>query len=178
MQQQSKLRRLLTGAFLVLGIASTVPAANAGSLKSAEESAPAPLAAVALRNINGTMLSLDELRGKVVLLDFWASWCGPCRESFPWMNRMQETYREQGLEVIGVNLDQEPHLARTFLKKVPAKFTVLLDSKAQLPEAYGLVGMPSSYLIDREGRLRASHTGFHASQVADYEATLKQLLAE
>jgi len=91
---------------------------------------------------------------------------------------MQQQYRAEGLEVVAINLDEEPELAREFLRQVPAQFTVLLDSDAQLPDAFGLIGMPSSYLIDRQGRLRAQHIGFHANRVAEYESSIKALLAE
>jgi peroxiredoxin len=94
------------------------------------------------------------------------------------MNKVQQNYQSQGLEVIAINLDEEPELAREFLEQVPAQFTVLLDSEAQLPDAFGVMGMPSSYLIDREGRIRAEHIGFHANRVDAYESSIKALLAE
>lgn len=128
--------------------------------------------------IGGGELSLEQLQGQVVLVDFWASWCGPCRESFPWMNAIQDRYGDAGLVVVGINLDQESKAAQTFLQKVPANFTIVQDPQARLPEAYGLIGMPSSYLLDRQGRIRATHTGFHMGRVAEYEASIQQLLAE
>ena len=136
------------------------------------------MASTPLSSVGGQKTTLADFKGKVVLIDFWASWCGPCRQSFPWMNGMQQQYRAEGLEVVAINLDEEPELAREFLRQMPAQFTVLLDSDAQLPDAFGLIGMPSSYLIDRQGRLRAQHIGFHANRVAEYENSIKALLAE
>lgn len=166
----------------VLGIALVLTAvtgsAYADEQFTAADAKVAPLADQSLLTLDGTPVSLNDLRGQVVLLDFWASWCGPCRESFPWMNSVQQRYGDDGLVIVGVNLDQDPAAARSFLQDVPAEFTILLDSQAQWPEAYGLFGMPSSYLIDRQGRIRAAHIGFHSNKVANYEATIAQLLTE
>lgn len=159
-------------------LALMVAAVQADELMDAASAARAPMDNQALPKINGGELALNDLRGQVVLLDFWASWCGPCRESFPWMNTIQQRYGDDGLVIIGVNLDQDTEAARAFLQAVPADFTVLVDAQAQWPEAYGLIGMPSSYLIDRQGRIRATHTGFHSNRVANYEASIQQLLAE
>lgn len=157
---------------------ATLATAQADELFAAAEAKAAPLADQTLLTLDGQPVALNDLRGQVVLLDFWASWCGPCRESFPWMNGVQQRFGDQGLVIVGVNLDQDPAAARTFLQNVPADFTILLDTQAQWPEAYGLFGMPSSYLIDRQGRIRASHIGFHSNKVANYEASIAQLLAE
>lgn len=131
-----------------------------------------------LNGESGSQLSLSDFKGKVVLLDFWASWCGPCRTSFPWMNKVMTKHKSNGFEVVAINLDQEANLANEFLLQVPANFTILQDKAAVMPEAYGLIGMPSSYLIDREGRLRAVHIGFHTSKEDEYEAAIIALLAE
>lgn len=167
---------VLAGFSLLLALAVTT--VQADELIDASAAAPAPMADQALPRLDGGELSLNELRGQVVLVDFWASWCGPCRESFPWMNRVQQRYGDAGLVIVGVNLDQDTNAARAFLSSVPADFTLLVDAQAQWPEAYGLIGMPSSYLIDRQGRIRATHTGFHSARIAAYEASIEQLLAE
>lgn len=108
-------------------------------------------------------VKLSNSQGKLVYLDFWASWCGPCRQSFPWMNTIQEKYRSQGFEVIAVNLDAQHEDAQKFLATTPAKFTVAFDSQGQTPRQYGVKGMPTSYLIGRDGKIIARHTGFSAA---------------
>jgi len=174
------LTRWFAAAALMLGITAIdfISLAKASELIPVAQAQEAPLLNQSLPDMKGGQISLVELKGKVVLVDFWASWCGPCRESFPWMNSVQEKYAAQGLVVVGINLDQQPKDAEAFLKQVPANFTLLQDNKAVLPEAYGLIGMPSSYLLDRQGRLRATHTGFHISRVKEYETSIQQLLAE
>lgn len=121
-------------------------------------------------------ISLSELRGKVVLLDFWASWCGPCRQSFPWMNEMQGKYENQGFEVVAVNVDQKPEAAAEFLSQIPAAFTVAYDPEGKTPEAYEVMGMPSAYLIDRNGHIHSQHIGFHNDNKETYEAAIRSLL--
>ncbi|MEP4548030.1 MAG: TlpA disulfide reductase family protein [Saccharospirillum sp.] len=152
--------------------------AQAADITPVNQAELAPMRDFNLSEMGGGELSLVELQGQVVLVDFWASWCGPCRESFPWMNTIQQRYQDDGLVVLGINLDQDAAAAESFLKTVPANFTLARDPDAHLPEAFGLIGMPSSYLLDRQGRIRATHTGFHASRVDEYEASIQQLLAE
>ncbi len=169
-------KKQLVAAGLSLTVLSTQVVAS--ELKPAQQAQLAPMTQVSLPDVKGGAASLSDFKGKVVLVDFWASWCGPCRQSFPWMNQLQDTYRAEGLEVIAINLDQEAELAKAFLQDVPAQFTVLLDTDAQLPGEYGVIGMPSSYLIDRNGKIRAQHIGFHSDRVKDYEDTIKALLSE
>lgn len=121
---------------------------------------------------------LSDLKGKVVYIDFWASWCKPCRASFPWMNEMHAKYREQGLKVIAINLDETKSNADLFLERLPAEFTVVFDPTGTIALQYELVGMPSSYIIDKRGVLRASHQGFFVAKQNAYEDEIKLLLAE
>ncbi len=121
-------------------------------------------------------VKLSALRGKVVYVDFWASWCGPCKQSFPWMNAMQTKYGAQGLTVVGINVDKKRADAETFLKSTPAQFTVAFDEKGGTPTAYQVKGMPSSYLIDRDGKVIATHTGFRPDESAALEAKLRAAL--
>jgi len=121
-------------------------------------------------------VSLGALRGKVVYVDFWASWCQPCRQSFPWMNRLQKRYQEQGLVVVGINLDKSRELSDDFLKKTPADFIVAYDPEGKVASAYRVKGMPSSYLIDRQGRIQKTHIGFREETSADVESAIRALL--
>ena len=121
---------------------------------------------------------LANLRGKVVYLDFWASWCKPCKKSFPWMTEMKEKYVEQGLEVVAINLDKDRSLADTFLKEFNVNFIVAFDGEGDTAERYKLRGMPSSYLIGRDGNLYASHIGFREKDNAKMEEAIQQLLQQ
>lgn len=121
--------------------------------------------------------SLQDLQGKVVYVDFWASWCKPCRKSFPWMNNMQAKYPDN-LQVIAINLDAEPELAAAFLDKVPANMPIVYDPQGNIAKAYKLLGMPSSYLIDKKGNIRFSHKGFFTERESLYENEISTLLSE
>jgi len=119
---------------------------------------------------------IAENKGKVIYLDFWASWCGPCRQSFPWLNRMQEHHND--LKIISINLDNNKSLADKFLTDVPANFTVIYDPKGVFAKQYKIKGMPSSYLINKAGKLISAHSGFSLSKQEQYEQEIKTLLAE
>ncbi len=123
-------------------------------------------------------LDLASLRGRVVYLDFWASWCGPCRLSFPWMETMKSAYEGQGLEIVAVNLDGDRADADKFLKRFHPTFDVRFDPKGEIAELYKVQGMPSSVLIDRHGVTRFTHVGFRPVDGPIYEAQLRELLAE
>ncbi|MFQ5510410.1 MAG: TlpA family protein disulfide reductase [Candidatus Krumholzibacteriia bacterium] len=126
--------------------------------------------------VPGNDLHLESHRGSVVLVDFWASWCGPCRKSFPWMNEMHEKYSAEGLVIIAVNVDRDRNAAQAFLKKRPARFQVVYDTKGQLAQKYELEAMPSSFLYDREGHLVSDHLGFVEKESAGMEADIEALL--
>lgn len=115
---------------------------------------------------------LSVYQGKVVVLDFWASWCVPCRHSFPWMNEMQEKYAEEGFVVIAVNLDNKASSAEAFLQKYPAKFSIQYDRERQLARQYGVEAMPSSFLIGRDGTIIERQLGFKVAKTDDYEAAI------
>lgn len=134
------------------------------------------LSALSVKNTQGEIVSLNY-PDQVVLLDFWASWCGPCRQSFPWMNEMQARYGASGLKVVAINLDSEPELATEFLQEIPAQFTVLFDQSGQSATQMGVEGMPMSYLFDRQGRLVHRMIGFSAAREAEHEAKIKALLS-
>jgi thiol-disulfide isomerase/thioredoxin len=121
---------------------------------------------------------LSDLAGQVVYLDFWASWCKPCRQSFPWMNQMQHKYAAQGLQIIAINLDTEASLVKDFLDKVPAQIPIIYDPEGNIASDYQLIGMPSSYLIDKTGKIRFSHKGFFTRSEPLYEQELVLLLNE
>ena len=123
-------------------------------------------------------LDLADYRGKVVVLDFWASWCSPCRRSFPWWNQMQARYADEGLVVIGVNLDNDHDAASSFLAEFPADFRILYDTSKELARRYGIEAMPSSYIFGRDGKLQARHFGFKVKQQDEFEALLVDALGQ
>jgi cytochrome c biogenesis protein CcmG/thiol:disulfide interchange protein DsbE len=121
-------------------------------------------------------IDFDALKGKVVYIDFWASWCGPCRASFPWMNDMHTKYSDQDLVIIAVNLDQEPELAEEFIAEMKPAFRIEYDPKGKLAEQFGVDTMPTSFLIDRDGKAHSRHKGFHDGKRHQYERELTDLL--
>lgn len=120
---------------------------------------------------------LGPVEGKVVWVDFWASWCVPCRRSFPWMNTMHEKYSAQGLQIIAVNLDMERALADGFLKESPAKFTIRFDPQGKLAQQFDVQAMPSSFVLDAAGKVIAVHHGFKLADTEEYEKQIQAALA-
>jgi len=123
----------------------------------------------------GTVM-LSKATGSAIYLDFWASWCGPCKQSFPWMNAMQDKYRSKGLQIIGVNVDGKSEEARKFLAQNPAHFTVAFDPNGATPRQYGVKGMPTSFLIGRDGKIIFQHLGFNAAAGETLEKEIKAAL--
>lgn len=121
-------------------------------------------------------IRLENLKGKVVYLDFWASWCKPCAKSFPWMNEMKQSYADKGFEILAVNLDKDRKLADEFLNRMDVNFKVAFDEDGKSAADYKLKGMPSSYLIGRDGKVYASHIGFREKDKAQLEQAIKKLL--
>jgi len=129
----------------------------------------------------GSQVTLEQAlakhKGEVVYLDFWASWCGPCRKSFPWMNKIEAEYKSQGFSVISVNLDANKALATKFLEEIPASFTVIYDPKGKIARHFKIQGMPSSMLIGRDGKIKSRHTGFSTTKIPLYQQEISLLLA-
>jgi len=129
-------------------------------------------------NKQSTEIDLKQYKGDVVYLDFWASWCGPCLKSFPYMNSLNSDFKNEGLQVIAVNLDEDINEAYRFLEKVPANFLIAQDRQQKCAKAFELQAMPTSYLIDRQGVVRHIHLGFRSGEVGELQEKIKQLLAE
>lgn len=130
-----------------------------------------------LKNLaTGKLDSLKKYRGKVVYLDFWASWCGPCRQSLPLLNELRQELNRKGFEVIAVNLDENLSDATKFLDQYPVQYPVLLNPKGTVPNKYKLPGMPTSYLIDRKGKVKKVHVGFKEADIADIRKQAIKLL--
>jgi thiol-disulfide isomerase/thioredoxin len=119
-----------------------------------------------------TEFNISDYEGKVVVLDFWASWCVPCRRSFPWLNDMNARYGDDGLVIIGVNLDQERSEAEAFLAEFPAQFQIHYDKDKTLAKSYDVVAMPSSYVLGPNGEIVKRHYGFKVKKQEEYEAAI------
>lgn len=120
--------------------------------------------------------SLSHYKGQVIWLDFWASWCPPCRASFPWMNEMQKRYGAKGFRVVAINVDENSQDAFRFLKGRDVGFDVYFDSQGIAPAAFQIAGMPTSLLIDRQGRILMTHIGFESSQSDELESRIAKTL--
>jgi len=131
---------------------------------------------IAATSANGQALRLGAFKGQVVLLDFWASWCGPCKKSFPWMNEMQAKYGPKGLRIVAINVDERREDAERFLAQVPARFTVGFDVQGGTPGAFGVKGMPSSVLIGANGFVDSLHAGFRDDDPALLEQRIVSAL--
>jgi thiol-disulfide isomerase/thioredoxin len=138
---------------------------------------PAPAPRVTLWNLNQTPFSLESLRGKVVVLDFWASWCIPCRESVPFFNGLQARFGPQGFQVIGLTLEDNEDAIVAFLDEAPAGFPIVRDPSGGAGEAFGVVAMPTAFLIDRSGRIVARFEGGNPRVHKKLEAASAALLA-
>ncbi|HJV61079.1 MAG TPA: TlpA disulfide reductase family protein [Albitalea sp.] len=146
-----------------------------------DSSAVAPASAApdfTLRSMDGPNLRLQEQRGRVVLVNFWATWCGPCRQEMPHMNRLYEKYRASGFVLLGINVDEDPRNAAGVAAKLGLKFPVLLDTDKKVSKLYQLATMPSTVLIDRDGRVRYVHRGYVDGVENDYEKQIRDLLKE
>ena len=123
-------------------------------------------------------LDMQQWNGRVVYLDFWASWCAPCRQSFPWMQKMKKAYESQGLTIVAINVDQSRADAERFLARFHPDFQVRFDPAGTLAEQYKLTGMPTSVMFDRHGVVRFTHVGFLPVDEQKYEQQIRELLAE
>jgi cytochrome c biogenesis protein CcmG, thiol:disulfide interchange protein DsbE len=123
-------------------------------------------------------LDLTQYRGRVVYLDFWASWCAPCQQSFPWMQSLKSTYESRGLTVLAINLDRKRADADRFLAIRQTSFEVRFDAEGEIARAFAIQGMPTSIIIDRRGAVRFTHVGFKPADGSAYETQIQQLLAE
>lgn len=171
---QDSRRRRRSGVAAVVAVGALVASATAWPLTEGE-AAPSCIAPTL---DTGKALDLADFKGQVVYLDFWASWCGPCRESFPFMNELQRELGGKGLRIVAVSVDKSATDARRFLSRYPAQFTTVLDSSGTCPAAYRIQAMPSSYLIGRDGRVLRMLVGFHDSDKADIRRQLLEALTE
>jgi peroxiredoxin len=150
----------------------------AAGIAQASVAPRAPAPDFTLRQIDGPNLRLGEQRGRVVMVNFWATWCGPCRVELPQLARLHEKYAAAGFLMLGVNIDDDPAQARSLAARLGLKFPVLLDTDKKVVGAYDLNAMPASVLIDRDGRVRQLYRGYREGAEVQYEQQLRELLKE
>ena len=154
----------------------------AGCLLAAQLALSSPLTLMSaapdftLRTIAGPNLRLQEQRGRVVLINFWATWCGPCQQEMPQLNKLYEKYHAAGFVLLGVNVDDDVKHASDVAARLGLKFPVLLDTDKATSHLYDLVTMPSTILIYRDGKVRYIHKGYLAGVENDYDKQIRELL--
>ncbi len=121
-------------------------------------------------------INLSAFKGRVVYLDFWATWCPPCRKSFPWMDEMQAQYGDDGLTIVAISTDRNRKLVEKFIQQMKPGFIIAHDPKGRVAKSYKVSAMPTSYLIDREGNIVSTHLGFRKSDEAKLERRIEDLL--
>jgi len=142
-----------------------------------EMGSPAPSCNARLLN-NNEPLDLQSYRGKVVYLDFWATWCPPCKKSIPFLNALRNELQDQGFEVVAISVDENPEDTQPYLAQFPVDFVVALEPTGACPKKYDVMAMPSSYFIDRKGLLRAVHLGFRDADKTEIRRQVLELLEE
>lgn len=161
-----RLRLLALAATLLASLA-----ANAEVLKG-------PAANFTLIDRNGKAVSLAQFKGEVVMLNFWASWCKPCRQEMPLLEQLYKRYKALGFTLVGVNVDEDSAKGAALLQDVPVTFPVVFDAKSEVSTLYKLQGMPSSIFIDRQGQLRYLHTGYMPGDEQEYDKQVRALIKE
>lgn len=140
--------------------------------KSVNQKAPE----IALPDKSGKTVKLSDFRGQVVMVNFWASWCQPCRTEMPLIEKIYQRYKKLGVTVLGVNVDEDPKKGMKMLKETPVSFPVVYDSKNTVIEKYKVQAMPSTYMVDAKGNIREVHRGYKAGDEKDYENYIRKLL--
>jgi peroxiredoxin len=169
-----RLRPTLTRALALACAALLLAATHAPAAVTTQAAAPD----FTLRSAAGHNLRLAEQRGQVVLINFWATWCGPCRAEMPELNRLYAKYRNDGFVLLGVNIDDDPRTAMATAARLGLSFPVLLDADKSVSRLYDLGSMPATVLIDRDGRVRYLHRGYREGAEAEYEQQIRALVKE
>jgi thiol-disulfide isomerase/thioredoxin len=145
------------------------------SNSSVENVRPAPQ--FSLANLDGKNVSLKDFANKVIVVDFWATWCGPCREEIPHLNELYENYRGKGLVVVGISMDAEgPEVVKQFAKELRMEYPVVMGNENVQQDFGGIVGLPTTFVIDRKGNIVKKYTGYQPAIMQDMEQTIKELI--
>jgi peroxiredoxin len=127
---------------------------------------------------DGGNLSLKDLKGQVVMINFWATWCGPCRQEMPLLQQIQAKYEPLGFTLVGINVEPDSAAAKAWLAKVPVSFPIAFDRQNTVAESFGVIGMPSTVFIDRSGNVRYVHRGYQPGDEAKYADMVRSLVKE
>jgi peroxiredoxin len=131
-----------------------------------------------LKSQNGDNIKLSELRGKVILINFWASWCGPCRQEMPELDQLYQHYRSLGFTILGVNVEENSDAAKSLLKDVRVTFPILFDNTNKVSDLYKVQGMPSTIIVDRDGNKRYRYIGYQHGYEQEYQKQIRNLIRE
>jgi len=165
----------LTALFLLVSCGSTSMQSSDETAEAAAAQEPKPAPDFALLDAQGREIKLSSLKGNVVLLNFWATWCGPCKIEMPWFVEFQRQYKDQGFSVVAVSLDSEGwEVVKPFAEDFKLNFPVVVGDDALAEKFGGIAALPTTFIIDKEGRITASHTGLVSK--SDYEDEIKKLL--
>jgi peroxiredoxin len=167
-------RTLLIAVPLLPALAMALAMGTAHAAVKPQQAAPD----FTLKRAEGGNLRLAEQRGQVVLINFWASWCGPCRVEMPHLNKLHDKYKAGGFMVLGVNIDDDPRHGAATAARWGLRFPVLLDAEKTVTRTYDLGAMPSTVLVDRDGRIRYLHRGYRDGMELEYERQIRDLVKE
>jgi peroxiredoxin len=157
---------------------AAIVAALSVSLPALAGSSPAPAPAFTLASRAGQDVSLAQYKGQVVMINFWASWCGPCRQEMPLLESIYKKYNKMGFTMIGVNVEPDSNAANEWLKATPVSFPILYDRDSKVSKLYDVAGMPSTVIIDRTGKLRVLHRGYKPGDENEYLDSIRTLIRE
>jgi len=161
---------------LYTGLGALLIAALSITSNASEITGPAP--DFTLKSKGGENVRLEDMRGQVVMLNFWASWCGPCRQEMPLMEEIYQKYEKFGFTILAVNVDEDSADADRFLDAVPVTFPILYDNESRISELYDVDAMPTTVMIDRDGNKRFLHRGYKPGYEDDYRKQVKKLIRE
>jgi len=164
------LNRIILTLTLLLGLSM------AGSALALEVGGPAP--DFTLKSRSGENIKLSELRGEVVMVNFWASWCAPCRQEMPLLEELYGRYADLGFTLLGVNVEEDSSAALDLLKEIPVTFPILLDTRNDVSKLYNVIAMPSTVILDRDGKVRYVHKGYLPGYEDEYRKQVKELIRE
>jgi peroxiredoxin len=166
----------MTSRFAALAVRTIAALAIALPALAVSSSAPAPDFALEARG--GKTINLSQYKGQVVMINFWATWCGPCRQEMPLLESIYKKYNKMGFTLLGVNVEPDSKPAEEWLKQTPVSFPVLFDKESKVSTLYKVSGMPSTVIVDRKGNVRVIHRGYKPGDENEYLNSIRTLVRE